>query len=114
MGFNSILGVCVSQTTALTCLLTCCNHSGLFLSSGRVIGIAGPGLGLIAYILVVSLMWYGCNDRSHCLWLTADMQRSVMGCLEEMTAAHPVRGATFEFVARFTSRYDCPFGRLFY
>ncbi|KAK0715434.1 amino acid permease-domain-containing protein [Lasiosphaeris hirsuta] len=56
---------------------------GLFLSSGKVIFIAGPGLAVIAYLLTGSLMW------------------STMASMGEMTALFPVKGPTFEFVRRF-------------
>jgi amino acid transporter len=56
---------------------------GLFLQSGKVIFLAGPGLAVIAYLLVGSIMW------------------STMGCLGEMTALFPIQGSIFVFPARF-------------
>ena len=60
-----------------------CIGFGLFLQSGKVIYIAGPGLGLIAFFLASSVMW------------------SVVACLGEMTALFPVPGPLFEFPGRF-------------
>ncbi|KAK3312521.1 amino acid permease-domain-containing protein [Apodospora peruviana] len=65
IGFSVVLGV------------------GLFLSSGKVIFIAGPGLAVLAYILMGTLMW------------------SAMASMGEMTALFPVKGPTFEFARRF-------------
>lgn len=56
---------------------------GLFLQSGRVIYLAGPGLAWIAYLLMGSILW------------------SVMACLGEMTALFPVPGAIFQMPCRF-------------
>jgi hypothetical protein len=38
------------------------NHSGLFLSAGKAIFISGPGVAVIAYLLMGTLMWYGSID----------------------------------------------------
>ncbi|KAM7188480.1 Amino acid permease domain containing protein [Rhypophila sp. PSN 637] len=56
---------------------------GLFLSSGKVIYLAGPGLAVLAYLLMGTLMW------------------SALACMAEMTALFPVKGPTFEFARRF-------------
>lgn len=56
---------------------------GLFLQSGRVIYLAGPGLAWIAYFLMGTIVW------------------SVMACLGEMTALFPVPGAIFQMPCRF-------------
>ncbi|KAF2094250.1 hypothetical protein NA57DRAFT_80663 [Rhizodiscina lignyota] len=56
---------------------------GLFLQSGRVIFLCGPGLAVIAYIVTGTVMW------------------STMASLGEMTAVFPVKGAVFEFPRRF-------------
>ncbi|KAM7185596.1 Amino acid permease domain containing protein [Naviculisporaceae sp. PSN 640] len=56
---------------------------GLFLSSGKVIFLAGPGLAVLAYLLTGTLMW------------------SALACMAEMTALFPVKGPTFEFARRF-------------
>ncbi|KAK4210658.1 amino acid permease-domain-containing protein [Rhypophila decipiens] len=56
---------------------------GLFLSSGKVIYLAGPGLAVLAYLLMGTLMW------------------SALACMAEMTALFPVKGPTFEFACRF-------------
>lgn len=60
-----------------------CIGFGLFLQSGKVIYIAGPGLAIVAVTLASSVMW------------------SVIACLGEMTALFPVAGALFEFPGRF-------------
>jgi amino acid transporter len=59
---------------------------GFFLASGKVISIAGPGLAVIAWVLMGVLMW------------------AVMSSLGEMTALFPERGAVFEFTSRFIDR----------
>jgi yeast amino acid transporter len=56
---------------------------GLFLQAGKVIYYAGPGLAVFAYLITGSVMW------------------SAIGCLGEMTALFPVKGAVFEFPVRF-------------
>ena len=60
-----------------------CIGIGLFLQSGRVIYLAGPGLGTIAYFLTGTVMW------------------SSASCLGEMAALFPVKGPIFEFPRRF-------------
>ncbi|KAK3983867.1 amino acid permease-domain-containing protein [Cladorrhinum sp. PSN332] len=65
IGFSMVLGV------------------GLFLSSGKAIFIAGPGLTVIAYLFMGTIMW------------------SAMASMAEMTALYPVKGPTFEFARRF-------------
>ncbi|KAF2016583.1 hypothetical protein BU24DRAFT_409674 [Aaosphaeria arxii CBS 175.79] len=60
-----------------------CIGFGLFLQSGKVIYIAGPGLAIVAVVLASSVMW------------------SVIACLGEMTALFPVQGPLFEFPGRF-------------
>jgi len=60
-----------------------CIGIGLFLQSGRVIYLAGPGLGTIAYFLTGTVMW------------------SSAACLGEMAAVFPVKGPIFEFPRRF-------------
>jgi amino acid permease len=60
-----------------------CIGFGLFLQSGKVIYIAGPGLAIVAIVLASSVMW------------------SVIACLGEMTALFPVQGPLFEFPGRF-------------
>ncbi|KAK0636733.1 amino acid permease-domain-containing protein [Bombardia bombarda] len=65
IGFSMVLGV------------------GLFLSSGKVVSIAGPGGAILAYLVMGTLMW------------------STMASLGEMTALFPVKGPTFEFSRRF-------------
>ncbi|KAF2183908.1 hypothetical protein K469DRAFT_667627 [Zopfia rhizophila CBS 207.26] len=60
-----------------------CIGFGLFLQSGKVINIAGPGLAVVAFVLASSVMW------------------CVVACLGEMTALFPVPGALFVFPARF-------------
>jgi amino acid transporter len=56
---------------------------GIFLSSGKVIFLAGPGVAVIVYILMGT-----------CLW-------AVNASLGEMTALFPVKGPIFEFPSRF-------------
>jgi yeast amino acid transporter len=58
-------------------------NSGLFLSSGKAIHLAGPGMAVLAYLLMSTLMW------------------SVMATMGEMTALFPVKGPIFEFIRRF-------------
>lgn len=60
-----------------------CVGVGLFLQSGKVIFLAGPGLAVIAYLLSGSIIW------------------SVISSLGEMTALFPVQGGLFVFPARF-------------
>lgn len=60
-----------------------CIGFGLFLNSGKMIYIAGPGLAIVAIVLASSVMW------------------SVIACLGEMTALFPVQGPLFEFPGRF-------------
>ncbi|KAF2274286.1 uncharacterized protein EI97DRAFT_435372 [Westerdykella ornata] len=60
-----------------------CIGFGLFLQSGKIIYIAGPGLAIVAVVLASSVMW------------------SVVACLGEMTALFPVQGPLFEFPGRF-------------
>ncbi|KAN0079641.1 Amino acid permease/ SLC12A domain containing protein [Elaphomyces granulatus] len=62
---------------------TACIGFGLFLQSGIVIYLAGPGLAAIAFLLGCSVMW------------------AIVGCLGEMTALLTVPGALFEFPGRF-------------
>jgi amino acid transporter len=59
MAFSSALGV------------------GLFLGGGRVIFLAGPGLAIIAYLLMGTVMW------------------STMASLGEMTSVFPVKGTYY-------------------
>jgi amino acid permease len=56
---------------------------GLFLSSGKVIYLAGPGVAVVVYILVGISLW--CVNAS----------------LGEMSALFPVKGPIFEFPSRF-------------
>lgn len=60
-----------------------CIGFGLFLQSGIVIYIAGPGLAIIAFLFACSVMW------------------AIIGCLGEMTALFPIQGPLFEFPGRF-------------
>ena len=60
-----------------------CIGFGLFLQSGKLIYLAGPGLAIVAIVLASSMMW------------------SVIACLGEMTALFPVQGPLFEFPGRF-------------
>jgi amino acid transporter len=56
---------------------------GLFLSSGKVLFLTGPGVAVVVYILVGLSLW------------------SVNACLGEMTALFPIKGPIFEFPSRF-------------
>ncbi|KAF2194605.1 hypothetical protein K469DRAFT_686614 [Zopfia rhizophila CBS 207.26] len=56
---------------------------GPFLQSGRVVYQAGPGLAVVAYILMGTVM------------------ASTISCLGEMTALFPVQGPIFKFPLRF-------------
>ncbi|PVH70514.1 hypothetical protein DL98DRAFT_436927, partial [Cadophora sp. DSE1049] len=60
-----------------------CVGIGLFLQSGKVIFLAGPGLATITYLLAGSIMW------------------STIGSLGEMTALFPIQGSVFVLPARF-------------
>lgn len=60
-----------------------CVGIGLFLRTGKVIFLAGPGLATISYILAGTVMW------------------SVIGSLGEMTALYPIQGSVFVLPARF-------------
>ena len=60
-----------------------CVGIGLFLQSGKVIYLAGPGLSFIAYLISGSIVW------------------SVMSSLGEMTALFPLTGGIFLFPCRF-------------
>lgn len=60
-----------------------CIGFGLFLNTGKIINIAGPGLAIIAMTLAATMMW------------------AVIACLGEMTALFPVQGPLFEFPGRF-------------
>lgn len=60
-----------------------CLGVGLFLQSGRIIFLAGPGLAFIAYMLMGTVMW------------------SAAASLGEMTALFPISGSIFDFPARF-------------
>ncbi|KAH0565197.1 hypothetical protein GP486_001413 [Trichoglossum hirsutum] len=59
---------------------------GLFLQAGKIVSYAGPGLAILAYLITGSVTW------------------SALACLGEMTALFPVRGAVFEFPARFIDK----------
>jgi amino acid transporter len=63
-----------------------CVGIGMFLQSGKVIYLAGPGLAVTAYILSGSVMW------------------CVMSSLGEMTALLPVRAGIFAFPCRFVDK----------
>jgi len=60
-----------------------CIGTGLFLQSGKVVFLAGPGLAVVAYLLSGSIIW------------------SVMSSLGEMTALFPIQGGIFVFPTRF-------------
>ena len=60
-----------------------CVGFGLFLQNGRVISLAGPGLAVLAYFLMGTIMW------------------SATASIGEMTALFPVKGPIFEFPRRF-------------
>lgn len=62
---------------------TACVGFGLFLQSGIVINMAGPGVAVIAFALACTVLW------------------AIVGCLGEMTALFPVPGPLFEFPGRF-------------
>jgi yeast amino acid transporter len=85
IGFSMVLGVYVAAASFTHLSLKRADHlfSGLFLSSGKAIFLAGPGAAVIAYLLMLTLMW------------------SVMATMAEMTALFPVKGAMFEFPRRF-------------
>ena len=65
---------------------SCVIGIGMFLQSGRIINLAGPGGATIAYPLMGSIVW------------------SVQAALGEMTALFPVPGALFELPCRFLDR----------
>ncbi|KAI1425703.1 amino acid permease-domain-containing protein [Xylaria sp. FL1777] len=60
-----------------------CIGIGLFLQTGRIIYLSGPGLATIAYILAGTVLW------------------SCAACLGEMAALFPVKGPIIEFPRRF-------------
>ncbi|RWA09831.1 hypothetical protein EKO27_g5272 [Xylaria grammica] len=60
-----------------------CIGIGLFLQTGRIIYLSGPGLATIAYILAGTVLW------------------SSAACLGEMAAIFPVKGPIIEFPRRF-------------
>jgi amino acid transporter len=60
-----------------------CIGIGLFLQTGRVIYLVGPGLATICYILAGTVLW------------------SCAACLGEMAALFPVKGPIIEFPRRF-------------
>ncbi|KAI3317991.1 amino acid permease-domain-containing protein [Xylariaceae sp. AK1471] len=60
-----------------------CIGIGLFLQTGRVMYLSGPGLATIAYILAGTVLW------------------SCAACLGEMAALFPVKGPIIEFPRRF-------------
>ncbi|KAL5389219.1 hypothetical protein DPSP01_002532 [Paraphaeosphaeria sporulosa] len=60
-----------------------CIGFGLFLHTGEVLNVAGPGLAVVAFLLATSVFW------------------CVVSCLGEMTALFPVQGPLFEFPARY-------------
>lgn len=60
-----------------------CIGFGLFLQSGVVIYLSGPGLAIVEFLLGGSILW------------------AVVGCLGEMTSLFPVPGPLFEFPVRF-------------
>ena len=55
-----------------------CLGIGLFLQTGHIISLAGPGMAVITCILAGTVMW------------------SMMACLGEMTALFPIQGPIFE------------------
>jgi yeast amino acid transporter len=59
---------------------------GLFLQAGKIIYYVGPGLAVLVILITGSIMW------------------ATMACLGEMTALFPVRGAFFDFPARFLDK----------
>ncbi|KAI0413833.1 amino acid permease-domain-containing protein [Xylaria grammica] len=60
-----------------------CIGIGLFLQTGRIIYLSGPGLATIAYILAGTVLW------------------SSAACLGEMATIFPVKGPIIEFPRRF-------------
>ncbi|KAK7958387.1 hypothetical protein PG988_013235 [Apiospora saccharicola] len=60
-----------------------CIGIGLFLQTGRVIYLVGPGLATICYVLAGTVLW------------------SAAACLGEMAALFPVKGPIIEFPRRF-------------
>lgn len=63
-----------------------CIGIGLFLQAGRVVYLAGPGLGFIAYILAGTVLWASAVS------------------LGEMAALFPVKGPIIEFPLRFLDK----------
>lgn len=56
---------------------------GLFLQSGKVIYLIGPGGAVLAYLMMGSVLW------------------SAVASLGEMTAVFPVKGPIIDFASRF-------------
>jgi amino acid transporter len=70
------------------------------LSSGKAIFLAGPGVAVIAYLVVGTIFWY-VRNYPLVLLIESHTRRAVMASMGEMTALFPVKGPTFEFTRRF-------------
>ncbi|KAF2660138.1 hypothetical protein K491DRAFT_674926 [Lophiostoma macrostomum CBS 122681] len=83
MARRTVLSAHLKERHVNMMAFSACIGFGLFLNSGKMIYIAGPGLALVALLLATSVMW------------------AVIACLGEMTALFPVQGPLFEFSGRF-------------
>lgn len=56
IGFSSILGVYGHENMQMLhhSLIT---YSGLFLSAGKIVFLAGPGVAVISYLVVGTILW---------------------------------------------------------
>lgn len=55
IGFSSVLGVYVPKMTNM--FIKADTHRGLFLSGGKAIFLARPGVTIVAYLVVGSVLW---------------------------------------------------------
>ncbi|KAF2744533.1 hypothetical protein M011DRAFT_470381 [Sporormia fimetaria CBS 119925] len=83
MARRTVLSADLKERHVNMAAFSACIGFGLFLQSGKIIYMAGPGLAIVAVLLASSVMW------------------SVIACLGEMTALFPVQGPLFEFPGRF-------------
>ncbi|KAF1817393.1 proline-specific permease [Eremomyces bilateralis CBS 781.70] len=83
MARQTVLSANLKERHVNMMAFTACVGFGLFLQSGIVINMAGPGVAVIAFALACTIMW------------------AIVGCVGEMTALFPIPGPLFEFPGRF-------------
>ncbi|KAF1979867.1 hypothetical protein BU23DRAFT_496800, partial [Bimuria novae-zelandiae CBS 107.79] len=83
MAKSTLLRQTLNERQVNMMAFSACIGFGLFLHTGEVLNIAGPGLAVVAFVLAASVCW------------------CVVSCLGEMTALFPVQGPLFEFPARY-------------